>query len=264
MSYIEPINYYSGQGILYLSKRDSGGNPTAYRDIGNAPKIELAPAVDRREHKESRTGGRLIDKILTTVKKAELRVTLEDIKKANVELLLAGSQRTLAGGSFTSGSPDIFPTGLVANDIVKLSKPNASALTIKDSAGSPVTLALNVDYEVVDLAHGLIRILSIAGKTQPFKAEYTYAATDAVTMYTGSDDQDYLAYVSLFNTEPTTDQRIGFEVNRVIFDPAQLLALISDETATFDIKGTVLRDNARASNPDFGGFARWIYVDPNL
>jgi hypothetical protein len=262
--YTEPVNYYSAQGVLYLTKRDSSGNPTAYRDIGNAPKIELAPTVERKEHKESRSGQRLIDKILTTVKKAELRVTLEDIKKANLELLLAGTQVTLTGGSYTSGSPDILPSGLVAKDIVRLSKPNVSALTIVDSAGTPVTLVLNTDYEVIDAAHGLIRILSVAGKTQPFKAQYTYASTDEVTMYSGSDDNEWMVYVALLNTEPATDQRLGFECQRVIFDPATLMSLISDDHGTFDIKGTVLRDPVRAGDPNFGGFARWIYVDPNL
>jgi hypothetical protein len=147
---------------------------------------------------------------------------------------------------------------------VKLRKNNASSLVIKDSTGSPVTLTLNTHYEIIDLAHGLIRILSVSGLTQPLKAEYTYASTDVVTMYTGTDDQDYSAYVALFNTEPATDQRIGFEIFRVIFDPGQLVALINDQQGSFDLKGTVLRDSVKAGDADFGGYARWIYADANL
>jgi hypothetical protein len=257
-------NYFSGQGVVLIAKLDSGGNPGAFFMVGNAPKFELAPSVERRKHQESRTGNRLYDKVQTTTKGGRVNLTLEDIRKDNLALLLGGSKVSLGSGSFTSGSPDTFPTGLVVGSIVKLAKPNASALIIKDSAGTPATLALGTNYRILDADYGLVEILSLGSLTQPFKAEYSYAATDVVTALTANDDDEYAVYGALLNTEGTpTDQKIGCHVYRVVFDPAALLALINNEQGSFDISGEVLRHATKSADANFGGFARFEYIDAN-
>lgn len=257
-------NYYSGQGDVLIALRDASGNPGSFFMIGNAPKFELAHEVQRRKHQESRSGGRLTDKIQSTSKGGRINITFEDIRKDNVALLLGGSKVSLGSGSYTSGSPDTFPTGLVVGSIVKLAKPNASSLVIKDSAGTPVTLTLNTHYRILDADFGLVQILSLGSLTQPFKAEYSYAATDVVTALTANDDTEYFVYGTMLNTEGSpTDQKIGVSVYRVVFDPAQLLALINNEQGSFDISGEILRDNDRAEDASFGGFARFEYIDAN-
>lgn len=257
-------NYYSGQGDVLIAKRDSSGNPGSFFMVGNAPKFELAQNVERRKHQESRSGNRLTDKVQSTTKGGRINLTLEDIRKDNVALLLGGSKVAGGSGSYSSGSPDTFPSGLAVGSIVKLAKPNASSIVVKDSAGTPATLTLNTHYRVLDADFGLVEILSLGSFTQPFKAEYSYAATDFVTALTANDDDEYFVYGAMLNTEGTpADQKVGVSVYRVVFDPAALLALINNEQGSFDISGEVLRDNSRAADANFGGFARFEYVDAN-
>lgn len=256
-------NFFSGQGQVLIAKRSAAGIPGAYWFVGNAPRFELKPTMERREHRESQSGQRLIDKVQTTSKGGTLDITLEDIRRDNVALMLSGKKVTLAAGSFTSGSPDTFPSGLVVNSIVKLSRPNASSIVVKDSAGTPATLTAGTHYVVRDAKHGIIEILNLGAFVQPFKAEYAYAQTDIVTTFEANDDDEYWVYFLGVNTEGVPDQQIGMDIYRVVFNAAELIALINEEQGSFDISARVLRDNVRAADANFGGFARWLYIDAN-
>lgn len=258
-------NYFSGQGKIYIAKRDpTTGNPLNFYYMGNVPKLEAQYTATRRKHQESTSGQRLTDRVQSTTKEGRLALTLEDVQKKNLALLMAGNTVSLASGSFASASFDVFPSALVVGDIVKLAKPNATSFVLKDSAGSPATLVFNTDYAIIDAGHGLVQILNLSTYTQPFKAQYSYAATDAVTAYTADDDTEYYVYFAGINTEADPDQRIGADFYRCVFDPGKSLNLISADQGTFDLEAEILRDNVKAADANFGGFARIVYVDPNL
>jgi hypothetical protein len=253
-------NYFSGQGDVLIAKRSSAGIPGSFFLAGNAPKFEVKPTMERREHRESRSGSRIIDKVQTTAKGGTLDITFEDIRKDNLALLLSGKKVTLASGSASS---DTFPSGLVVGSIVKLARPNTSSIVVTDSAGTPTTLTLDTHYRILDAAHGLIEILSLGTFVQPFKAAYSYGQTDVVTAFEANDDDEYWVYFAGVNTEGSPDQKIGMDIYRVVFNAAELIALINEEQGSFDISARILRDEVRAADANFGGFARWLYIDAN-
>ena len=254
-------NYFSGQGQILVAKRSSAGIPGSFFLLGNVPRFEVKPSMERREHKESQSGSRLINKVQTTTKGGTVEMTLEDIRRDNLALLLSGKKVTLSAGSFTAGTPDTFPSGLVVGSIVELSRPNASSIVIKDSAGTPATLTNNTHYRILDAEQGFIEILSLGALVQPFKAEYSYAATEIVTAFEANDDDEYWVTFAGHNTEESPDQKIKFDLYRVVFNATELLGLINEEQGTFDLSGRILRDAVRATDANFGGFARWIYVN---
>ncbi len=259
-------NWYSGAGQPFAGLRDSvTGLPKSMFPFGNCPRVEVAMTVERRKHKDSRGANRLEDKVQTVTKGGEFRCTLEDIARKNVGLYLSADQQTIAASSYSSGSPDICPdSALVVGSIWKLRKPNVSSLVIKDSAGTPATLTLGTHYRIVDAGHGLIEILSLGALTQPFKAEYSYAQTIVVPAFSADDNREYYIYVATLNTEPTTDQRIGFHCYRVVFDPASVIALVNAEQGSFELTATILRDPVLALDSQYGEFCRWDYVDANV
>ena len=254
-------NYFSGQGQVLIAKRSSAGIPGPFWLAGNAPKFEVRPSMDRREHKESQSGARLIDKIQTTTKGGSLEITLEDIRRDNLALLLSGKKVTLPSGSFTTFSPDTFPSGLVVGSIVKLTRPNASSIVVTDATGSVMTEGLH--YRIADAEHGFIEILSLGAFAQPFRAEYAYGQTQIVTAFEANDDDEYWVTFAGVNTEGSPDQKIRMDVYRVVFNVAELLALINEEQGSFDLSARILRDSIRAADANFGGFARWLYITPN-
>lgn len=257
-------NYFSGQGQVLVAKRSSAGIPGSFFLAGNAPKFELKLSMERRKHRESQSGSRLIDKIQTTTKGGTLDITFEDIRKDNLALLLSGKKATLVSGSFPTGSPDPFPSGLVVGSIVKLTRPNISSLVIRDSAATPATPTAGTHYRILDASHGTVEILNLGSFVQPFKAEYTYGQIDIVTAFEANDDDEYWVYFAGVNTEGSPDQKIGMDIYRVVFNAAELIALINDEQGSFDITAEIMRDPVRATDANYaGGFARWLYIDPN-
>src|SRR5688572_11424498 len=220
-------NYVSFQGRIYLALRGSDGNPTQFWFVGNCPKGEIAPSTVRRDHKESTSGFRQIDNSRIKERNAEVNLTFEDIQKDNIALGLMGKKVTTASGSFSGSTYDTHASGAVVGSIIKQRKPNVSSLVVKDSAGTPATLVLDTDYKVISLKHGLIQILNLGSYVQPFRSQYSYAATEVITGFEADDSNEYFMYCELINTEPAPDQAIGIEVFRVSFDTAALLSLIN-------------------------------------
>lgn len=259
-------NWYSGTGNVFLGLRDSTtGLPKGMFPLGECPKVEVAFSLERRKHTSSRSANRTIDKIQTKTKSGEFRVTIEDIARKNLGLALSGDPVTIAAGSYATSNYDTCPdSALVVGSVWRLRQHNVSTLVIKDSAGSPAILVLNTDYRIVDAAHGLVEILSLGSYTQPFKAQYSYAQTIVVPAFNADDNREFFIYVALINTEPTTDQRVGFECYRTVFDAAGVMALINADQGSFDLKGELLRDPVLYANANYGEFCRWIYADANV
>jgi hypothetical protein len=258
--YVE--NPFSFQGEIYMAPIDATTKLVSgsYWWIGNCPKADFVPKVERRQKKESWSGLREIARTAIKSREATINLTIEDLNKENLAVGLLGQKVTTAGGAITNEAQ---PSGLAVGSVIKSKYPNISALTVKDSAGTPATLVLNTDYKVLDLKHGLIEILSLGAYVQPFKLNYTAAAVTVITGMEADDSNEYAIYCKLINTEPAPDQAKALEIFRVQIDPTQLLALINDDQGSFDISAIALRNKTRATDPEFGGYFRWIYNDAN-
>lgn len=242
--------YFSGQGSLYSSDRDAGGNPTAFRDLGNVPMLKITLETDNLEHKESRTGNRLTDLRLTKERRSKITMTLENFSRANLTMLLFGTYTLTTGGS---ASNELLPNPVAVGDSVALLHQLITGLTVVDSTGSPITLTLGTNY-TADLNGGMITIKSLGALVQPFKASYTYPATDTVAIYKGTTKERFLKFVGL-NTA-NSNKTAMVELYRVMLDPVGQLDLINDELMSLEIQGSVLYDSARDADPTLGGFGK--------
>lgn len=102
------MNYFSGTGICYFKRTGE----SEYRDLGNAPAVSVGPVLETREHKTSRAGSRSVDRIFTTSKKGELKVSLDEITPENLALFFLGDVSVdTAGNSVVSGFTNNSVTG---------------------------------------------------------------------------------------------------------------------------------------------------------
>lgn len=247
--------YFSGQGTVFVATRDSNGNPTAFRDVGNVPSLKITLATDILDHKESKTGQRLTDLRILRERRATVDITLENWSKDNLKMLLYGTSSTVSSGaSVTNESLGTRAVG----DIVQLAHPIVSALSVHDSAGSPATLVLNTDYSV-DLNAGMIKILNLGSYTQPFLVNYTYGALDTVQLFKDSAKERYLRFIGLNTANSNT--AVYVDLYRVVFDPAGDLELINDALAQFTLTGSILYDSVRDADSTLGGFGKIIQAN---
>ncbi|TCN30342.1 hypothetical protein [Sinorhizobium americanum] len=84
-------NYFIGKGVCFFTP--TGG---VERDLGNAPEVELTPAVEKLDHFSSRTGTRTKDRSIVIEKSVTLRIVLEEITAENLAMLLMDQDITTA------------------------------------------------------------------------------------------------------------------------------------------------------------------------
>lgn len=248
--------YFSGQGVVYAATRNTNGtvNANAFRDLGNIPSLSLNLETDVLEHKESRTGSRLLDLRIVRDRKATITMTLESFSKKNLMMLLYGSSQSVAGATISGGGAEVFPT-VAIGDVVALANTNLTSFTsLVDSAGSPLTLTQGTHY-TVDLSGGMVTILAIPG-TQPYKASYVHATKDVVPMFEANQEERFLRFSGL-NTANANKGAV-VELYRVVFDPVSNFDLITDELGQYELTGSVLYDDTRDLDATLGGFGRII------
>lgn len=248
--------YLVGQGKVYMSFLDVNRKPIQYRYVGNVPSFEVSLETDVVEHKESYSGQRQIDLRFNRQNTAKVQVTLEDWDKDNLKLMLYGDSQVVTGASVTN---ELTATGITAGGIYKTANMGISTVTITDSASSPVTLVAGTNYTVTDATAGLITFTNVGTYTQPFKVNYTFAANEIVRMFTqGLTDIGLLFYGINTTNSAVSNKPFIVELYRTSFSPTKSLSLIGDDVAKFELDGTVLYDDTKASNGLLGGFGRII------
>lgn len=241
---------FSFQGKVLLGARLDGGKPGALRWVGDAPKCDVALATESESRKESHSGQRLTSAYLQKGTDVTIALTLNWADAANLVLGLYGTAIAVTAGTVTD---EPLPAGLVAGDIVAVEHGGISAVVVKDSAGSPVTLVANTDYRVDSANGGTIEILNVGSFTQPFEVSYSYTASADVTMFTSAPPERYLMLDGI-NTIDNSPVRL--RLYRVRFNPLSTLPLINESFGQIELSGAVLYDSEAAADAELGGFGK--------
>jgi hypothetical protein len=241
---------FSFQGKVYLGARLAGGLPGALRWVGDAPKCDVSLATENEERKESYSGNRLTSARLQTGKTATVALTLNWADADNLALGLYGSKLAVSSGTVTD---EALPDDLAVGDRVALKYGGISAVTITDSAGTPVTLTANTHYRIDSANGGVIEILNLGSFTQPFTADYTHTASADVAMFTETPPERYV-FLDGINTVDNSPVRL--HLYRVKLDPMATLPLINEGFGSIEMTGSVLYDSEAAEDTTLGGFGK--------
>lgn len=178
-------NYYFGHGKGAIGTRNTTTGAPGIFDIElpEIDEISLSLATEKVEHMSKRLS--IASKDLSIVKSLAMtgKIVTSISTTALLKLGLYGNTSTVAGGASAATS---YASGLAVGDIVAhpSGKTRLTSIVITDSTGSPVTATLGTHYEIYDAAAGLIKILSLAGLTQPLKIAATEAAGTSVGFMT--------------------------------------------------------------------------------
>jgi hypothetical protein len=153
---------------------------------------------------------------------------------------------------------EIFPTGLVDGDQVRLAHPYASSLVITDSNATPATVATD-KYQLTGHNEAIVEWVDVASFTQPFKAAYTYAGYDSLEVFTSAAPERYVIFDGI-NTE--TGDGVLIDIYRVRFAPFENLGMIHPEYGSLPFQGAVLFDLLNADENGKGGFFKYAQKTP--
>lgn len=249
------MSYFSGQGKLFVAEL-TNGLPGPFRWVGNVPDFKPAFENSKLEHKESYSGQRLLDKTITTEVKAKVSATLEEWSPENLALAVRATSAAVAAGNVVG---EVLPSGLIAGDVVALKKQKVSAVVVKDSAGSPATLVVDVDYKILDADFGTIEIIDPTGFVQPFKVDYANALTNSTAFFSAGATEVAIRFEGVNTAD--NNKKVLAEIYKVALDPTKELGLITNDLGQFVLEGNALVDPTKSANdPVFGQFGRILFL----
>ena len=241
--------YYSGQGHVSYSERDSLGKPTGgLIDLGNCSKLETKISVDRVEHNESQTGRNAVDATFEKGQKVEINATFDEFKRENLDLYIYGESQELAGATVTG--EDVI--GYLGKKAALERMPILFTSLIKKVGGA----ALKEDDYTIDLNTGLISFATDAdfADGDTLEANYQAAAERITTAFTKLNRYRWLRFDGL--NRGSDNVPVVIEIYKARFDPTEMMDLINEEFAEYSLNGTAVYDRAYADDSLYGGFMR--------
>lgn len=246
--------YIVGRGTA-MAALLTNGVPGAFFSLSNCKSFSFGLTVEQGEHNESESVNSLLDATWVNKKSGKVEAELEDINKSNAKILF--SARVTEVAASTATAEIVAPALPEVGNIITLKRGNASSVVIKDSSGSPKTLAAGVNYQPRDgWVFGSADVLdtSTGGPfIAPLKADYSYGAQTRATLLT-QEDQEYV--IRFEGISKATGRRALYEFWRAKFSPADKLDLVGNEVAACKTTISLLADTSRAIDGEFGQFGR--------
>lgn len=240
---VEESKYYSGQGMVLISDRDSLGRPTGFEHIGNICDLSLSIEVTEFEHKECVTGQRAIDLSLITETDVSVEMVVESLTAKNLESALFGTVTSIIAGSVAS----LIERGQVGKTIIT-DHLNISAITLTSAARATATFSTIVADNT----------LTVDGTV--YKAVVTPSVTDEFALG-ANDAAAAINLVAVVNgtTGRTHEARIGTSSNIVEFlalnpvTAANTLTFVENTTSSTIVvsSATLLGSAAGVEDTDF-------------
>jgi hypothetical protein len=256
MSIANPSTEYSYfRGRVSVFERDpTTGVTGAGIYVGNCPDLKLGITKESIDHYESMSGLNRLDRRIQKTLGVEIGITLENIAKEVAELLVWGSQVSVAAQSDRLYT---FPTGIANGELHLVDGVSISNVdSFVDSAGTPAPLVEGSDYSI-DLNMGVVKFLDVSGFTQPFKLTYD---SNAVPIASTDQPVRFIRFEGTNKGNPGQTQRRVFEFYYCPLEPTSEMSLIGDDLGKFEMKASCLVDDTREDDSELGAFGRILYL----
>lgn len=236
-------DYYSLQGRLSFATRLAGGKVGPVVWAQNVPKLELSIEVSEESSKESHSGQRLKDFVMSIENTLKTSYTLNGFTLDNLAAAFWSSKLSITGGT---ASGEALPTLDVGN-YFQLDHQNTSSWALVDSNGTPTTLVEGTHYAITSAFAGQGEILSITGLTQPIKASYSYATSNALSLLSQRADELHMLFDGI---DTVSGRHVFLHIPRHSAKPTGGFALINNEgKGALEFEGEALYDGTDAAYP---------------
>lgn len=258
-------DYTIGRGIVLFSELDANGLPTNWRDLGNAPSLSMTVSEEELEHYSSREGVKNKDKTVIISRDMDVAFTLDEINDENLALLLSGETATETNPAKAAiVSNQIIADGnIVAKRWYQLKDANGvgayfndlTAITLKTTNATPVTLVKDTDYEVHPMGHMIFlldsseiqtAITGTEGITFESAGDATATDTDQVLVFSKTCVEGALMFLEV--NPACNDEYTEWLWHKVRLKADGDTALITDEWTELPFSGSAQAN--RAANPN--------------
>jgi hypothetical protein len=241
---------YRGQGQVLLGKR-VGGKHVGLEFVGNVSELMLNLKTEKIEHTESQTGFNSVDKVIERGLKVELSMTCDSMTRENLSRMVFGKTTLEPISTVTNEAQTAY-----AGKLLTLDNINITTFTSLLPAASTTPFVLGTDYEIVDLAAGMIKPLvggALSANGTPVRANYSAGASETIAAFGTPNTEYWLRFNGLNSAED--DNPVIIDGFKVRFAPLADLSLIgNDKFAEFKQSGDCLFDAAQPVNGKWGRY----------
>lgn len=240
---------YRGQGQVFLGKR-VGGKPAGLTFVGNVSALSLSPQTEKIEHMESQTGNNSVDKVIERGLKVEMTMTIDSVASENLARMVYGRFTTDNATTITGEVQKAYVgKNLILNNI------NVQSFDSLTDVGGATTYVEGTDYEIIDMAAGMILILGEGAITEGQEVEANYATGDSeIVAAFGSPNIEYWLRFNGLNTAENNNPVI-VDCFKVRFAPASDVPVINDDDfAAYEQSGDCLFDFCQPANGKLGRY----------
>ena len=239
--------YYSGQGSLLVSERDSAtGKPRGFVPLGNVPSLEISIAITKFEHKESETGQRAIDLTIVQEKNATFTMTLESLSAFNLALAFWGEYAIIPPAVIADEALSAFSFDMP----IPLSHVNLLDIPVPVvTDGDVVEYDVGADY-TIDLKNGTITFVTGGAIVldQDIEVSYSHGGYTKVDAFTVTSQERYLRFQGLNTVD---GKPVIIDLYRASLDPVSGYNLINEEIGSLEVTGNILLDTTQTGNSQF-------------
>lgn len=232
------MNYYFGQGKLYVAQRSSDGSLSSFRLLGNVSALSLTLGAGGARYADTGTFRR-------AGAKPTFNMQLESLYPDNLALVLAGTKSHINSGARTA------QVTVARGQMTPLPDINLTAVTSVTNGGSTYPAS---SYSI-DLGTGGVEIPanSVIPDNTKVTVSYTCNSYDVIDAYTQNTSELALRY----NGVNTIDYGpIVVDIFRTKFDPVDGLDLLGDNLSSLRVTGEIMYDNLKDPNSGISNFFR--------
>ena len=249
-----------GRGKVLFDRYDNSGLSTGLRHMGNVEDLKINIATEKIEKRDFTQAAAPIAVEAITKTTGTVTMVSDEYGLENIAIFMLGLEAALTtqgSGSFAlPGTPDTLVVPAL-DRIIKMTKQNVSALTVKDSPQT-TTYVVNTDYKIFDAARGLLYIPSGSAITagQTIKCGYTYGVVgqlSKVQIAQAPVIEGALYFVSVPGKGPGWDCEIW---KMRVGGNGDLGLIQQDDWGVLSIEGTILADAANHPTEPYGIFVK--------
>ena len=254
-------HYELGRGRLFIGDLDANDVPTAWRDVGNAPKFSYKVSASELDHMSSRTGVKDIDASVPLERKVTGSFELDEMSFQNIALTLMGDDYTAQTNAAVAGFT-VYTNGLTSSVVMGrwYDIKNSSGVRAYNVAAGDVvikktpagtTLVKDTDY-LLDSDMGRVFILTtgvvvVAGDGIDITLTANGAAKtlDVVKALNQSAITKAIKFLSL--NPVTNDVEAEYQFHKCSIRPAADVGLIDDKFLTLGLEFTAFKTSWAAA-----------------
>ncbi|QWS69917.1 major tail protein [Vibrio phage vB_VpS_PG28] len=241
--------YYSGQGVVMMGEIDANGNAHALRPIGNVSALSIAIETSRTEHKESQTGARGTDKVITTEVGASVNMTIEHLIQDNLALGLYGETGQVAAKTDATLTVSKVMLGTVTPlDAIKIT--SISVDTFVEGENYRVNKEAGSIYWMTTAEQSAANAGSMLAEDAEVTITYSSEAHKKLDALTSSAAPTRFLRFEGLNTVENNDP-VVIDIFKFESSPLAEYALINEEISNIALEGNALADTSRTAGSKY-------------